>query len=134
MTFLKTALKNSKKKSGTQKSTKFDKKNQYNQELKTQIRDEIEKTQDQSMPKRDKSIIKVGEVTNREDEVENRLEEDKGTIKRNLVFRFAILWPVTTPKSKCLGKAPVTPTKISEELNFLKKLINNLSFNPKPVI
>ncbi len=73
-------------------------------------------------------------MTDGEKEVEDGSEEDKRTTKRNSAFRFAFPRPVTAPKSRVSGKAPVTPTKISGELNFLKRSINDLSSTPQPVI
>ena len=130
----KTAVKGSRKKSGAQKSIELDKENQCNQELEKQIQDEMERAQDQSMPERDESVMEEEEMTDGEKEVEDRSEEDEGTTKRNSAFRFAVPRPVTAPKSRVSGKAPVTPTKISGELNFLKRSINDLSSTSEPVI
>lgn len=130
----KTAVKGSRKKSGAQKITELDKENQCNQELEKQIRGEMERAQDQSMPEGDESVMEEEEMTDRKKEVEDGSEEDGGTTKRNLAFRFAIPRPITAPKSRLSRKSPVTSTKISGELNFLKRSINDLLSTPEPVI
>ncbi len=73
-------------------------------------------------------------MTDGEKEMEDGSEEDEETTKRNSAFRFAVPRSVTVPKSRVSGKAPVTPTKISEQLNFLKRSINDLSSIPESVI
>lgn len=131
----KTAVKGSRKKSGAQKSTEFDKENQCNQEFEMQIRDEIEKAQDQSMPEGDLSVMEEEEeMTDGEKEVEDVSEVYEGTTKTNSALCFAVPRPVTPPKSRVSGKAPVPPTKISGEFNSLKRSINDLSSTPQPVI
>lgn len=78
--------------------------------------------------------MKEEEMTDRKKKLEDGSEIYEGTTKTNLVFYFVVPHPVTTPKSRVLGKVPVIPTKIFEELKFLKSSINDLSSTAEPVI
>ncbi len=83
------------------------------------------------MSESDRSVFEEEDERNR---AENIPEEDEGGANRKSAFEFVVPRPITAPKSqKSLRKMPITSTKISGELNFLKRSINNLSFTPKPV-
>lgn len=86
------------------------------------------------MPKGDESVMEEEEMTDGEKDVEEKSKKDKGTIKRNSAFLFVVSRSVTVSKSRASEKAPVTPTKMSRELNFFKRSINNLLFTSEPVI
>lgn len=102
--------------------------------MEKQIQGKMERAQNQSMPKEDKSVMEEEEMTDGEKNVEERSKEDKETIKRNSTFLFAVPQPITMLKSKASEKVPVTPTKMSGKLNFFKRSINNLLFTSEPVI
>lgn len=130
---LKTAVKGSRKKSGAQKRVESEEENQCNKELERQIRGGMERAQDQSMSQGDESELEEEEVREEGEGAEDGSEEDEGITDRKSAFSFAVPRPVTAPKSKVLGKLPVTPTKIFGELNFLKRSINDLSSTPEPI-
>lgn len=130
MTPSKTISKDGMKKSGIPKRAEVDEENYCNEELEKQIQEEMERAQDQSRVERSESTVEVEEMGDEVEKIEDRAEKnvEKST------FHFAVPRPVTAPKCKISGKTPVTPTKISEDMNFLKKPINDLSSTPKPVL
>ena len=130
----KTAVKGNRKKGGSQRQVELEERNQCNEELEQQIREEMERAQDQNMLEGDGSVFGEEDEEEGRNRAENVPEEDEGGANRKSAFEFIVPRPVTAPKSqKSLRKMPITPTKISGELNFLKRSINDLSSTPEPV-
>lgn len=69
-----------------------------------------------------------------EKKIEDKVEEVKDKVKKDLeksIFHFIVFRSVTALKHKISRKVPIILTKISGDLNFFKRLINNLSYNFK---
>lgn len=59
-------------------------------------------------------------------EIRDNLEQDSKTLNGNSSFSFKASHPPSIES--------ITPTKFSENSKFFKRLINDLSFTPKPIV
>lgn len=58
------------------------------------------------------------------EKIEDGIEKD---VEKS-IFHFTIPWPIIVLKYKILEKVRITPIKLLEDINFLKKLIYKLLF------
>ncbi len=120
--------KGNKKKGGTQSSqADLEEENQQNAELEMQIQGEIEKAQGEDR------VQGHGGGLDEEEEMEDSIEQRENTINKDSEFSFVAPRASRTRNERESRKAPVTPTKVFENSNFLKRSINDLSFTPEPL-
>ena len=120
--------KGNKKKSGARSSrADLEEDNQRNAELKMQSQREIEKSQGGNR------VQGHGGGLDKEKEMERRKEQRENTMNKSSEFSFVAPRTSLTGSERESCKAPVTPTKIFENSNFLKRSINDLSFTTEPL-
>lgn len=72
----------------------------------------------------------IGELKE-DEEMENCVNQGKEIMNENSTFVFHIP-RLQIPIRKAISKLPRTPTRISNDPKFMKRLINNLLFMPEP--
>lgn len=97
----------------------FDEESKMMAEVERQIQEEGKRAQ------REGTSLQ-GEVTEAMMETANTSDDEEVNKTNGPQFTFE--------KPHALGKEPVTPTRFSENANFLKRSINDLSFTPEPPI
>lgn len=119
--------KGNKKKGGTRnRQVDSDEENQLNAEIEMQIQDEIEK----ALEGGDSSDSAGG---GKEAVIGDLREQNDVSINGTSKFSFEAPRALpSTRNSDTTSREPVTPTKFSENHNFLKRSINDLSFTPEP--
>lgn len=120
--------KGNKKKGGARnRQVDSDEENQLNAEIEMQIQDEIEKAKEgDSMSD---SASGVGEL-----EVRDGSKHDDIIMNGDSMFSFVAPQALPTLRNgDTVNRDPVTPTKILENPNFIKRSINDLSFTPEPI-